>query len=130
MFINCMTFAFKLESLNLNALDLKLWYSRDPEQSIREKVERFYRSIRRLENKDSKLESDEWLVAFFGFIPIKFDYEGTPEEYDYHFMKYENGMWMHRPSIGKGVFPVEEETFLEYESEGYPAQYFAVRRTN
>jgi len=123
-----MTYALDLENQNINRLDLTLWYSHNPEEEIRRKCEQFNRSIRRLENVDSFLEKDEWIIAFYGFIPIHFNYEGFPDRYDYHFMKLQNGVWMHRPSIGKTICVVTEDVLSAFIAEGYQPQYFAVKR--
>lgn len=123
-----MTYALQIEDIDIDHLDLDLWYSRNPDSEIREKCERFNRSCRRLKYEKDSLEEDEWLIAFYGFIPLHYDYEGIPDMYDYHFMKYEDGVWMHRPSIGKDICPVPSEVISAFKAEGYSPQYFAVKR--
>ena len=126
---NCMTSALKIEDMNITS-NLDLWYSRNPEDEIREKIEKAHlnRKLRRLENENSPLEEGEWLIAFFGFIPYKFDYEGRPEMWDYHFIYMENGKWMHRSHIGAEITEIEKDLFKNFEVAGYPPQFFAVKR--
>lgn len=126
---NCMTAALKIEDMNITS-DLNLWYSRDPESEIREKIEKAHlnRKLRRLDSENSPLEKGEWLIAFFGFIPYKFDYEGRPEMYDYHFIFMENGKWMHRSHIGAEIAEIEDDLFKNFEDAGYPPQFFAVKQ--
>ncbi len=125
-----MTYALKIEDIGISALELNLWYtqSQNPEDVIREKLMKFNRSCRRLESEDSPLEKGEWLIAFFGFIPYHYDYEGRPDKYDYHFIRLENNQWMHREGIGEDISIVSDEIIKAFKSEGYQPQYFAVKQ--
>lgn len=126
---NCMTYALELENMNIDSLDLNLWYSRNPESQIREKCQQFNRSIRQIESDNSPLEEGEWMIVFFGFIPYHYDYEGRPDMYDYHFIRRkEDQKWYHRTGIGGKISEIEENLFSEYLNSGYPPQYFAVKQ--
>lgn len=128
MFVNCMTAALKIENENISPLDLNLWYSRNPENEIREKCERLNRSCRRLENEGSPLEEEEWLIAFFGFIPLHRDYEGRVDQYDYHFIFHDGNKWLHRPSKGKEICTVSDNLIADFTNAGFPPQFFAIKR--
>ena len=127
-FVNCMSYALDVEGRNLGPFKLDLYYSHGlPENEIRYAAEKLGRKIRKLENKDDPLNEGEWLIAFFGFIPIRYDAFLESYLYDYHFIKFD-GQWMHRRYINSKITPVREELFLEFESQGFEPMYFAVKR--
>lgn len=128
MFRNCMTYALKIEDVDVNPNDLRLWYSSNPEEEIQEKCNLFHRSCRKI-SSPKDINSNEWLIAFFGFVPIHYDYEGLADRFDYHFMIWENGHWEHRQGIGKDISIVSQETINSFIAEGFPPQYFAIRKT-
>lgn len=128
MFVNCMSYALDVENENINHFDLDLWYSHNTENIIREASKRLNRSSRLLDNEFSPLQKDEWLIAFFGIIPLRYDNYGDVEQIDYHFMKYENGTWMHRRCIGANITKVTGEVFVEFLALGYKPQFFAIKK--
>ena len=97
-FINCMTHALDLENEDVHNSDIDLWYSSNPFSEISEKCKKHKRSCRLVE-RDETLLPGEWLVAFFGFVITKVDYDGYPEKWDYHFVRKEkDGIWTERES--------------------------------
>ena len=127
---NCMTFALKIENIDTNYLDFNLWYfqNKNPEDVIREHLKKFNRSCRRLESETSTLEKGERLIAFFGFIPYHYDYEGRPDMYDYHFIRQVDHKWMHRQSINADITPISDNLIEEFTTAGYRPMYFAVKQ--
>mgnify|MGYP004607678489 CR=1 FL=1 len=126
---NCMTYALQIEDMDISILDLNLWYhqSQNPEDVIREKLKEFNRSCRSLANQNSPLEKGEWLIAFFGFIPYHFDYEGRPDAYDYHFIKWDDNQWKHRKCIKADITPISDDVINEFIKKGYNPKFFAVK---
>ena len=121
---NCMTFALKIENTT-NYSNFNLWYFQNqvPEDVIREHLKKINRSCRRLESENSALEKGEWLIAFFGFIPYHYDYEGRPDMYNYHFIRRVGHKWMHRQSINADITPISDNLIEEYKP-----MYFAVKQ--
>ena len=70
----------------------------------------------------------EWMVVFFGFVALKFDYERRPEIFDYHFAKREsNGTWTERPSIFKEIQNVDIDNMIfEYSKVGIKPRFLAI----
>lgn len=127
---NCMTFALKIEDMDISYSNFDFWYfqSKNPEDVIREHLKEFNRSCRRLENETSPLEKGEWLVAFFGFIPSHYDYEGRPDKYDYHFIRWVDNKWMHRKCISAEITPISDNLIEEFTEAGYKPMYFAIKQ--
>ena len=74
-FINCLTHALDLENEDIPSSELSLWYSSDPITEISVKCKKiFHRTCREIKHKDKLLEG-EWMVVFFGFVALKFDYD-------------------------------------------------------
>ena len=127
-FINCMTHALDIENEDILNSDLGLWYSSDPFTEILVKCKKvFHRTCRRIKRKDELLEG-EWLVVFFGFVAHKFDYEGRPEVFDYHFAKQEsNGTWTERPSVFQEIQNVDIDNMIfEYSKIGVKPIFMAI----
>lgn len=126
---NCLTYALQIEDIDIADTDLMLWYSRFPEKAIQEKCKKFGRKCRSLENEYSEIHDSEWIIAFYGFIPIHWDYEGLPDQWDYHFMRKVDNIWIHRPYIGATeILVVPEETRRAFINEGYPPLFFAISK--
>lgn len=127
-FINCMTYALDIEGYNLLNSELKLWYSLDPFVEISTKCQdTYHRTCRKVNSVDDLLDG-EWLVVFFGFVAIKFDYEGRPEDYDYHFARREsNGTWTERPSVYTEIQDVDIDNMIsEYAKIGIKPMFLAI----
>lgn len=130
--INCMTHALDIEGYNLLNSELKLWYSLDPFAEISTKCQdTYHRTCRKVNSVDDLLDG-EWLVAFFGFVAIKFDYEGRPEDYDYHFARREsNGTWTERPSLYSEIQNVDIDNMIsEYAKIGIKPLFLAIGKAD
>ena len=127
-FINCMTYALKLEKEDIPNSELNLWYNSDPFVEISTKCEAVYHRTCRKVNGVDDLQKGEWLVVFFGFIATKFDYEGRPEIYNYHFARrYRNGTWTERPSLYSEIQNVDiDNMILEYSKVGIKPMFLAI----
>lgn len=131
-FINCMTHALDLENEDIPSSELSLWYSSDPITEIAVKCKKiFHRTCREIKHKDKLLEG-EWMVVFFGFVALKFDYEGRPEIFDYHFAKREsNGTWTERPSIFQEIQSVDIDNMIfEYSKVGIKPLFLAIGKAD
>lgn len=131
-FINCMTHALDIENEDILNSDLGLWYSSDPFSEISVKCKDVYhRTCRKVNSADDLLDG-EWLVVFFGFVAIKFDYEGRPEVYDYHFVRREsNGTWTERPSIFQKIQNVDIDNMIfEYSKVGIKPMFLAIGKAD
>lgn len=127
-FINCMTHALDIEEYDLLNSELRLWYSPNPFVDILTKCEdTYHRTCRKVNSVDDLLDG-EWLVVFFGFVAIKFDYEGRPEDYDYHFARREsNGTWTERPSVYTEIRNVDIDNMIfEYSKIGIKPMFLAI----
>lgn len=127
-FINCMTHALDLENKGIPSSEFRLWYSFDPFAEISVKCKKsFHRTCRKVKRND-KLHEGEWLVAFFGFVALKFDYEGRPEIFDYHFVRQEiGGIWTERPSIFQEVRTTDIDCMIsEYAKVGIKPMFLAI----
>lgn len=129
-FRNCMTHALDIEELDIPNSKLSLWYSSDPFQEILEKCHRYYNRTCRKVNRYDKLLDGEWLVVFFGFVAIKFDYEGRPEYYDYHFARQEpDGSWTERPSIYEEISIVNIDNLIsDYKKINIKPIFLAIKK--
>lgn len=127
-FINCMTHALDIENEDILNSDLRLWYSSDPFTEILVKCKDTYHRTCRKVNSEEDLLDGEWLVAFFGFVAIKFDYEGRPEGYDYHFARRKNdGTWTERPSVYSEIQNVDINNLTsEYSKKGIEPMFLAI----
>lgn len=126
--LNCMTYALDIEDQCLEDIDSFL-YSRFPEKAIQEKCKKFGRNCRLLKSDNDELYDGEWVIAFYGFIPTHRDYEGLPDQWDYHFMRKVADIWIHRPYIGATeIAVVPEETRNAFIKEGYPPLFFAISK--
>ena len=127
-FINCMTHALDIENEDIPNSELNLWYNSDPFVEISTKCkDTYHRTCRKVNSADNLLDG-EWLVVFFGFVAIKFDYEGRPEIYDYHFVRRENnGTWTERPSLDTNIQNVNiGDMILEYSKVGIKPMFLAI----
>ena len=127
---NAMTYALKIEEMDLSPLALNLGYSKDAFKAISEKCnEDFGLTCRKVERNDS-LTEEEWLVVFFGFWATKFDYEGRPEVWDYAFCRQEDdGTWMERASIGSKPASIDiDEMIAEFHRIGIAPMFMAVQK--
>ncbi len=127
-FVNCMTHALKLENEEIPYFEFNLWYSSDPFVGISTKCEHSYHRTCRKVKRNDKLHEDEWLVAFFGFVALKFDYEGRPESFDYHFVRQESdGTWTERPSIYQEINTTNIDNMIsEYAKVGIKPMFLAI----
>lgn len=125
--LNCMTYALKLEGeYQISSSDTH-FYSGNVAKNFDSLSKKISRCFREIDGPSSILKDGEWLVAFIGFFPYSYDYEGLPEIYDCHFMLYEDGKWTHRPGAGQQIEPVPDSEFTSG-GPNYPVRYFAVRR--
>ena len=125
--VNCMTHALKLETnFEVSPVDT-YFFSGNVQRNFENLSQKFQRNFRKLDGPSAVLENHEWLIAFIGFFPSHYDYEGLPDEYDCHFMKFEDGKWTHRPGANAEIVEVPESEFTSG-GPNYPVQYFAVRR--
>ena len=127
-FINCMTHALDIENEDIPNSELNLWYNSDPFVEISTKCkDTYHRTCRKVNSADNLLDG-EWLVVFFGFVAIKFDYEGRPEIYDYHFVRRENnGTWTERPSLDTNIQNVNiGDMILEYSKVGIKPMFLEI----
>lgn len=125
--VNCMTHALKLETnFEVSSADTH-FFSGNTVRNIDDISKKFHRSFRVLDGPSDILQEGEWLIAFIGFFPSHYDYEGIADEFDCHFMLFEDGVWTHRPGANADIENVPESEFTSGGSS-YPVQYFAVRR--
>lgn len=127
-FYNCMTHALSLEEKNLSSRELDLWYSKNPFSEISEKCNQYYKRSCRKVDRNEKLQPNEWLVVFFGFVVTKVDYDGHPEYWDYHFARQENdGTWTERPSKYEEISVVDIDNMIfEYSKIGIFPMFLAI----
>ena len=117
-----------IENEDIPNSELNLWYNSDPFVEISTKCkDTYHRTCRKVNSADNLLDG-EWLVVFFGFVAIKFDYEGRPEIYDYHFVRRENnGTWTERPSLDTNIQNVNiGDMILEYSKVGIKPMFLAI----
>ena len=131
-FINCMTYALKLEKEDIPNSELNLWYNSDPFVEISTKCEDTYHRTCRKVDGEADLHDGEWLVVFFGFVATKFDYEGRPEIYDYHFVRREsNGTWTERPAIYEDIHTTDIENMIgEYDKLDIKPLFLAIGKAD
>ena len=123
---NCMTYALKLEGeFEVSSVDT-YFFSGNIQKNFDDLSKKFSRCFRSIDGPDATLEDGEWLIGFIGFFPSHYDYEGLADEYDCHFMLYEDNIWTHRPGANAEIADVTES---EFSSGGpnYTVKYFAVR---
>ncbi len=126
--LNCMTYALDIDDQCVEDADSFL-YSSFPEKAIQEKCKKFGRICRKLESENSEIYDGEWIIAFYGFIPVHRDYEGIPDNWEYHFMKKVDTIWMHRPYVNATeISVVPEETKEAFIRSGYPPLFFAISK--
>ena len=131
-FINCMTHALDLENEDIPSSEFGFWYSSEPLTEISVKCKNvFHRTCRKIKRED-QLREGEWMVVFFGFIALKFDYEGRPEIFDYHFARQENnGTWTERPSIFQEIQNVNIDNMIhEYSKVGIKPMFLAIGKAD
>lgn len=129
-FKNCITAASKIEDIfSGSALDLYISPRRSRLEQLNELIGPMGRKFREIKNPEEiSLEEGEWLTAMFGPFPKKVNYEGIPEEFDYHFIFQEGDIWKHRDGIGEPITNVEKDLFEFFISKGYQPHYFAVKQ--
>lgn len=125
--VNCITAAFYLDEYQGSSWDFYISPSCSIVEQLNTLMGPFSRKVREVTLDEALLE-EEWLIAMFGPFPVKWDYEGIPELYDYHFIFFHEGKWLHRDGPGVPITYVNEELFEYFETRRYPPQYFAVRR--
>lgn len=127
MINNCMSYALRLENDDkLTPIDT-YFFSGNKERNFAELSKKFHIKFRQLNDPGEPLLENEWLIAFIGFFPTHWDYEGIADNYDCHFILKTGGFWMHRPGAGKEIVEAKKEDFLSGGPK-YPPQYFAVKR--
>lgn len=126
---NCLTYALKIEGIlppHTIVEDLE-WY-RTPLQALQIFGQKYLLDFREISPNDP-MSDNEWLIAFFGFVPCEWDYERRVTRRDYHLVLYENGIWTHRMTWGADSTEANfDELVTAYSSAGYPPHYFAVKR--
>ena len=109
--LNCMTYALKLEGeFEVSSVDT-YFFSGNIQRNFSDLSKKFSRSFRELDDPSATLEDGEWLIAFIGFFPSHYDYEGLPDEFDCHFMLFGGERWTHRPSANAEIADVPESEF-------------------
>ena len=126
---NAMTHALKLEERDFSPLELDLGYSKDAFKEISEKCREVFNLTCRQVKRNDSLTEGEWLIVFFGYWPIKYDYEGTPEVWDYTFARQEEeGTWTERASTDSKVTTVNIDGLItEFKKENIKPLFIAVK---
>lgn len=126
--VNCLTYALMMEDILSPELIEDLDWYKTPIQALKDFGRKYSLEFREI-LPNQLLHNDEWLVAFFGFVPCEWDYERRVTRRDYHLALYKDGVWTHRMTWGADSTKANlEELITAYSSAGYPPHYFAVRR--
>lgn len=126
---NCITASFKIEPYNGSSYDFYLSRKSSLCEDLNSLMNPLGRVCRSLKTQEDPLQEGEWLIAFFGPFVTKRDYEGTPEDWDYHVIFFEDNVWKHRDGKGAEITEVSEDLFDYFVGKHkINPQYFAVKQ--
>ena len=128
--LNCVTYAVRIEDrIGDNSPESLSWW-KTPLVALQEFAGQYDLQVRSIDTHQDTVPG-EWRICFFGWIPIRRDYEHRIILCDYHLVRQESdGRWIHRNTWGAEPQEADLESLIaEYRSAGYEPRYFAVRRS-
>lgn len=128
--MNCLTYALQVEGRIGDESPENLEWWKTPLEAVSNFAGQYDLQVRPIE-AHQELCPGEWRICFFGWIPVRRDYEHRVVLCDYHLLRQEaDGRWVHRETWGSAPQEADLESLTaKYRRCGYEPRYFAVRRS-